>query len=169
MKRGKDDKATGKNPGDIKLSRARALATLFLVAIDNANDYMDALVAAFQCEDAPGAIDISDRLWRAWNDAYLCIVVLEEVSGCIEVVARSALRHSRQMGRTPLSLAWVLISRIPHVHHSKQRTIANAERQHGDACATCDRQRKRVGLFDEPAFIEESDYDARHRARIGRL
>lgn len=101
-------------------NRARGLVLLLLTRLDAASSHIDDLRYAFESEDADRAVMMNVALQRAWSDAYMAILILEQLSRCKETNARNALAKSRQRGYVPRILAWNIISRLPNEHRNTQ-------------------------------------------------
>ncbi len=108
-------------------TQARRIVLLLLARLDAATKHIEALSLAFQCEDVGSALKINMKLQKAWSDAYVAILVLEQLSGCPETNARNALTQSHRRGRVPLDLAWNIISRLPSEQCNPNPESANAE------------------------------------------
>jgi hypothetical protein len=111
-------------------SRIRGLVQLLLTKLDLASDHIEDVGDAFQSEDAYRALTIHARLQKAWSDAYVAILVMEQLSGCSETHARNALSQSHRSARVPLALAWSLISRLPAAHHHIEPRLMKPEDRH---------------------------------------
>jgi len=93
-------------------TRARGLVQLLLTRLDGANECIDTLGEALETADAYRALGINAKLKRDLADAYLTILVLEQLSSCSEVDARVALQHSQRKARLLRIQAWSLASQL---------------------------------------------------------
>jgi hypothetical protein len=99
-------------------NQASGLVLLLLTKLDAASDHIEDLSRAFQADDPDRTFMINMRLQSIWNEAYVAILVLEQLSGCSETNARNALNQSCQRARVPQALASNILSRLPNAHHN---------------------------------------------------
>ena len=104
------------------LRNIRGLVTLLLSRLGAAVEGIEALVAALRAKDADRALAIIESLHKVWTEAYLAITQLEQLSGCYESNVRQAFAQTQQRARTPLVLAWSIVSRLPNERHREEHS-----------------------------------------------
>jgi hypothetical protein len=98
--------------------RARGLVILILARLNAASDHTEDLICAFHASDAYRALTIITRLQKSWSEAYLALLVLEQLSGHREMMARSALYQSHHRGGAALARAFQLVSHLLDEHNT---------------------------------------------------
>jgi hypothetical protein len=121
----------GADPGATfeQVRRARGLVLLLLVRLDAVTACIEELNNAVSSVDAFRAVTIMMRLRRAWSDAHITILVLEQISGCPETNARKALNQTHRRARAPLALARSIVPRQSNEPSTPNQEAASAGRR----------------------------------------